>query len=273
MSTILSGSLSTWLLGSLLAVALLMLTLTVQALREARTAPYFFLRRQAEQRMQSYSLATLGLFIAAVGALAYVWNPPVNTTPLYANLTNAKPAEIVVENPVRTVANLAQPVAAQARFAAEAPQAEAPGSPDVAAVAGVEATVNQLPEMFAQVVPEVSMQSNTAIRGLTFAPEIDDQYTPIGVRSVYGAGYYTVYAVFEYDGMADGMAWSWVWRYNGTVVGGGNELWQYGADGPGYIYFSPEEGFEPGTYSLAVFVNNEMVAEASMTVAAGAANN
>ena len=54
-----------------------------------------------------------------------------------------------------------------------------------------------------------------------------------------------------------------------------NELWTYGKDGPGYIYFSPEEGFQFGEYSLEVWVNGEMLAQsgAIMNSAAAAASN
>ncbi|MBK7180127.1 MAG: hypothetical protein IPH82_23580 [Chloroflexi bacterium] len=52
----------------------------------------------------------------------------------------------------------------------------------------------------------------------------------------------TLYATFDYSEMEDGMAWAWVWRHNGEVLEGGNELWDYGNEGPGFIYLSPEEG-------------------------------
>lgn len=71
------------------------------------------------------------------------------------------------------------------------------------------------------------------------------------------------------------MAWSWVWRHNGQVIDGGNELWAYGDEGPGYIYLNPEEGFAEGRYSLEVWVNGELLGQASATMndAAVAAGN
>ncbi len=73
--------------------------------------------------------------------------------------------------------------------------------------------------------------------------------------------------------MADGMEWSWVWRYNGEVIDGGNQLWAYGNDGPGYVYLRPEEGFSEGDYSLEIWVNDQLVAQNSMTITGNAANN
>ncbi|HIP72722.1 MAG TPA: hypothetical protein EYH05_15165 [Anaerolineae bacterium] len=62
------------------------------------------------------------------------------------------------------------------------------------------------------------------------------------------------------------MEWAWVWRLNGEVVDGGNELWEYGSDGPGYVYYSPEEGFQAGEYSLEVWVNGELMTRSTLTM-------
>ncbi|MCB0000072.1 MAG: hypothetical protein KDE56_30120, partial [Anaerolineales bacterium] len=75
--------------------------------------------------------------------------------------------------------------------------------------------------------------------------------------------------------MANGMEWAWVWRHNGEVVDGGNEIWNYGQEGPGYIFFAPEEGFASGDYSLEVWVNGELLTRSTavMNNAAVAAGN
>jgi hypothetical protein len=117
------------------------------------------------------------------------------------------------------------------------------------------------------------MRRTTRITDLAFSTQIDDQYEAVGARSTFGEGYYTLYATFAYEDMADGMEWSWVWRYNGQVVSGGNEIWAYGSEGPGYIYFGPESGFSEGNYSLSVFINDELVTESTIDISAGAANN
>ena len=75
--------------------------------------------------------------------------------------------------------------------------------------------------------------------------------------------------------MIDGRAGAWVWRYNGEVIGGGNELWTYGEDGPGYIFLNPETGFGPGDYTLEIWINGELMAysTAVKNTAAAAAGN
>jgi hypothetical protein len=62
------------------------------------------------------------------------------------------------------------------------------------------------------------------------------------------------------------MEWAWVWRHNGKVVSGGNELWNYGDDGPGYVYLNPEEGFQAGEYKVEVWVNSELLTSSTLVI-------
>jgi hypothetical protein len=57
-----------------------------------------------------------------------------------------------------------------------------------------------------------------------------------------------------------------VWRHNNQVVDGGNQVWSYGDEGPGYVYFQPEEGFQLGDYSLEIWVNDALMAQSNFTV-------
>ena len=52
----------------------------------------------------------------------------------------------------------------------------------------------------------------------------------------------------------------------GLALGGdgGNEVWVFGEEGPGYIFFEPEEGFELGQYSLQVWINDELMTQSSV---------
>jgi hypothetical protein len=86
-------------------------------------------------------------------------------------------------------------------------------------------------------------------------------YDAIDPGRVFGEGAYTLFATFEYKDMVDGLEWAWVWRHNGKVIDGGNELWAYGDEGPGYIYLSPEEGFLEGNYTLEIWVNGELLSQ------------
>ena len=114
------------------------------------------------------------------------------------------------------------------------------------------------------------LTEKTTLGSIAFSRQVSDAYEPVLPSRIFEAGYYTIYATFSYDGMADGMEWAWVWRHNGQPVSGGTQLWNYGADGPGYVYLNPEEGFQPGQYTLQVWVNEQLMTESNLIVTAAA---
>lgn len=124
-----------------------------------------------------------------------------------------------------------------------------------------------LPAEYDQVVAEVPLNDNTQITELEFADSVDNvSYEPIEPSRLYNEGFYTVYATFDYSNMADGMVWSWVWKRDGRVIGGGNETWNYGDEGPGYVYLAPTEGFGTGEYVVEIWINGELQTSANMFV-------
>ncbi len=268
LSVVLTETITPWLLGTLILLAALTLTITIKSWREMKRSPYFFMRRQAEKRLQTYASASFFLVLFAAAVAFYSWQPPSNDIVRVAILTNAKPPK---EEIVQIFAD-AQPVTRLET--ADIEELVAANTAEVVETS-IRTAEPTLPEEFNQVEPLVAIQDNTTLGTLDFSTEISDQYEAINSRKLFAEGFYTLYATFSYDDMADGMAWSWLWRHNGEVVEGANELWQYGGDGPGYIFFNPDEGFQFGDYSLEVWVNGELLAQSTVTMnsAAAAAGN
>ncbi|MCB9421093.1 MAG: hypothetical protein H6667_14925 [Ardenticatenaceae bacterium] len=268
LSVILTETITPWLLGTLILLATLTLAITIKSWREMKRSPYFFMRRQAEKRLQTYASASFFLAIFAAAVAFYSWQPPTDSINRVALLTNAKPPK----EEIIQIFEDAQPVARLET--ADIEELVAANTPQVVetAIRSVEPT---LPNEYNQVEPLVALKDNTTLGTIDFSTEISDQYEALNSRKLFAEGFYTLYATFSYEEMADGMAWSWLWRHNGEVVEGANELWQYGDDGPGYIYFNPDEGFQFGDYSLEVWVNGELLAQstATMNSAAAAAGN
>lgn len=265
----LSGTITPWILGTLIVLLLLALAVVFKSWREMKCSPYFFMRLQAEKRLQSYSFASLGLLAATVLFAIYALRPPVDTTPLVAVLTNAKPVS-------EEVVALAHQNIAAVEFVAET----ADTSQIISTVENepfflsdadaLTQSALELPEQYARFQPKADINENTNLGEIDFSTKIDDAYQAVDPTNIFAVGSYTVYATFSYDGMEDGMAWAWVWRYEGEVVDGGNELWAYGQDGPGYIYYNPDEGFRPGEYTLEVWVNDELFTRSTMRMAGSA---
>ena len=261
-----SETIAPWLVGLLLLLALALVVMTVKSWREMKRSPYFFMRRQAEKKFQRYSLTSLVLFIA-IGIISVYAFPyaPVNDYPRVAILTNTKPPK---EDVVQLFDDAA--ITEEVEAEPEAISADLLGTVNTAVVNGetesLEETELALPEEYNQFEPAVDLQADTQLSKLNFSTEIDENYEAVNPRNLFGEGFFTVYATFAYEDMADGMAWAWVWRYNGEVIDGGNELWAYGDDGPGYIYLSPEEGFQNGEYELDVWVNGELLTSSSVVM-------
>lgn len=234
-----------------------------------KRSPYFFQRRQAGKQLQTYLTTSMALFVLGLGVAVFAWQPPVDTTPRVAILTNAKPPKEEIQKLVRNAA-IAQARAETAEtetVTSSRIAVETQPSANLVGVAEELFTVDlKLPEAYNRFEPTAELNSNTEMGVLTFSREISADYKAINAGLIFPQGAYTLYATFDYEGMADGMAWAWVWRHNGRVVDGGNELWAYGDSGPGYIYFGPEEGFQPGQYSLEVWVNDELMTIATVVV-------
>lgn len=220
------------------------------------------MRQQAAKRMQSYLSVATVLLLLAGGIGAYGWRTPEDATVRMALLTRAKPATKEIQE------LMAQPsVSERATASADTTSSRSGGVANVLLGVNDAATLDPvLPAAYDQVEPEVELLPDTELGTVVLSSTVTDEYKAINPGNLFGEGFYTLYATFDYKNMADGMAWAWVWRYNGQVIDGGNELWAYGDEGPGYIYLSPEEGFGEGRYTLEVWVNGELMGQAAATM-------
>ena len=240
-----------------------------------KRSPYFFQRLQAGKRLQTYLSASFALFLITMGVGVYSWQTPEDSTLRMAILTRSKPAL------VSTAAPEAIEVAAEAIELPSMLEAVEPAAPEEFQLESIEtaeveasqlipvleqpliAEKLQLPESYNRFEPEVALNDISNITAVSFATEVTDEYEALSPRQLFAEGFYTLYGAFDYEGMADGMVWSWVWRLDGEVVQGGNEVWAYGEAGPGYIYYEPRDGFKAGQYALDIWVNGELMSRST----------
>lgn len=257
----LSGTIMPWLVGVPLALSFMALLLSMKQWRDMKRSPYFFMRQQASKRLQSYLSIGFVLLLVAGGVGFYGWRAPEDATARMALLSNSKPVTAEVQKILA-----AKPAADE-----DAPTTTAAATNSTVAAlllgqdaaAGLEPT---LPADYDQYEPETDLKPGTDLGQVVLSTAVTEDYVAVKPSNIFGEGSYTLYATFEYTDMADGMEWAWVWRHNGQVIDGGNELWNYGEEGPGYIYLSPEEGFQEGQYSLEVWVNGELLGRAAATM-------
>ena len=272
LNLLLSGTILPWLLGLLLVFATIALLLSLKLWRATKRSPYFFMRQQAAKRMQSYLSICLVLLIMSAGVGFYGWRSPEDGTLRMALITDAKPVSADIQE------LFSQPSTAElaAEKANDMAAAQSGGVANFLLNSDQAAALSpELPAAYDRFDPQAELLPTTKLGEVSLSSSVTDEYEAISPTDLFGEGFYTLYATFSYDDMVDGMEWAWVWRHNGQVIDGGNELWDYGDDGPGYIFLSPEEGFQEGRYSLEIWVNGELLGQAAATMndAAAAAGN
>lgn len=265
----LSGTIAPWLVGGFAVLALVMLAQTFKAWREAKRSPYFFLRLQAQKRLRQYSSASLAMILLTTGVAAYGWQEPTEDIARSAILINNKP--IAAANLPQTE-DTGDPLQQAAPVLILDPTSALIDNPAPATSTTSTDQTLALPAEYDAITAKAELQDDTELGSLSFSTRINDQYTAVNPGRTFSEGFFTLYATFAYDGMEDGMVWSWVWMRDGEVVSGGNELWQYGNDGPGYVFLNPEEGFAAGQYTLGVWVNGELMAQGTFQITTSAAS-
>ena len=249
--------------------------------------------------MQTYSMGTVATAVLLLFFVSYAWQPVEDNSIRMVEIPNAKPdsltsnqiepATTISEAPTLSVTEelsdsqpniialegdsgvdvTADLIASQSEIEDSVLTAESFSALDALSAEGAseEVEVLTLPTEYDQFDATAELTDDTTIGSVTFANAINEiSYAPETPGKLYETGFYTVYATFDYENMANGMVWSWVWRQNGRVISGGNEVWQYGADGPGYIYLAPIEGFSAGEYTVEIWVNGNLQASDNMIV-------
>jgi len=281
LTTIINETTAPWILGGLGVLVLITLVRIFSAWRRVKRSPYFFLRQQAERGLRNHIWTTFGIFVLGGIVLFYGNQAPPDQTIRMAVIAQAKPVAALVEETQPDelpVIDLASPPAFEATNGSNGLTATTtitgPADLTLTGLDGLAVPDSDpvLPDEFNLIEPEVELTEDAAFTNLVFSTEINEDYDPVAPRRTFVEGFFTIYATFDYVGMADGMAWSWIWRRNGEVINGGNELWQYSDDGPGWIYFEPPEGYAPGQYTLDVWVNGELFQRGSFVVESEAAN-
>ncbi|MDX1414550.1 MAG: hypothetical protein R3293_10190 [Candidatus Promineifilaceae bacterium] len=270
----LSGTISPWIFGTFFTLSLAALFAAVKNWREMKRSPYFFQRLQAGKRLQTYLSSSAFLFLITIFITSYAWQVPQDDPILMAILVNSKPTPVAQEEN-SDLSNIVEVIEDASPSSFQLEDTEHPGQLLSVADQPFVAAKPELPAEYDRFEPTAELSKNSNLGEVSFSTDVTEDYQAVDAREIFAEGFYTLYATFSYDGLADGMAWSWIWRHDGELVEGGNEIWTYGDEGPGYIYFAPEEGFDAGHYSLEIWVNDELMAQSAviMNNASISANN
>ena len=100
----------------------------------------------------------------------------------------------------------------------------------------------------------------------TFGTGLDSNYNAIGATDAFDSGVSEVYAIYQYEGMEDDLAWSRTWYLDGTAALSQDDAWDGGESGSGWLNVYNNGGLPDGAYDLVVWVGGEKVQEGSFAI-------
>lgn len=119
----------------------------------------------------------------------------------------------------------------------------------------------------AQFISVVTPNPDAVISPLVFSTAVENNL-PTSPSTLFRNPISRIFASFSYDKMVPGAQWSAVWYRNGEYVFHETYPWDVGTGG--FIYFSecvsPAGGWQPGEYSVQIFVGVDFKRSGSFTV-------
>lgn len=96
---------------------------------------------------------------------------------------------------------------------------------------------------------------------------VDALYRPIEPSTVFTNPITSMYAVFSYDNMTNGVQWTALWYRNGELVNFETKPWDGGTGGLGFTDWKPNsEEWIPGDYSVQIFIGYDWIVGGSFQV-------
>lgn len=92
---------------------------------------------------------------------------------------------------------------------------------------------------------------------IQFAAGITRDVEAINPNRRFPATIHSIYAVYSYSGMQNGLDFTAVWYKNGVEVSRGSEEWRWGVKASSYSYFNPPG---EGLYKLELYINDSVLA-------------
>jgi len=93
---------------------------------------------------------------------------------------------------------------------------------------------------------------------ITFGRGITEDKQPLEPGTVFAASPQPVYAFFEYRGMANGTAWTFVWLRDGEEMWRETWEWSWGSYGRTWLFYTPPGGYTPGNYEVRLYIGDEL---------------
>ncbi|MEE8389513.1 MAG: hypothetical protein V3S14_01780 [Anaerolineae bacterium] len=247
-----------WVAYALLLASIVPMVVVISQLVRARRAPYYAVREIALKRVKRWALVALMLLVLGVDVLVV---PPrlAAVLPRPEDLTPEPPTPTLTVIITRTV----RPTRAPTSTPTRRPTATAPFIPTpTSAVPPPASALTPLPSA-------VPAGENARITIVTLAADYDEDGQPVDPGAEFPPGDHHVYLFIAYEGMANGVAWTFAIYREGEFLDSSTQLWEWGAQGKTYLYYKPPGGYELGVYEMRVFVGERLQGVAQFAITDG----
>lgn len=110
---------------------------------------------------------------------------------------------------------------------------------------------------FLTAVPRTPAPAGVKMGPIQFAQDITSNIEAINPKNFFPQGTRSVYAVYPYNGMVDGINFAAVWYQNGQELWRDEQVWRWGKAAQFYSFLNPPG---EGLYRLDLYVNDSIVA-------------
>ena len=230
-----------------LLAALVPTAIVIVQFVKSRRAPYYAMRVDALKKVKRGMLVALVLLVLGIDLLVV---PPRLATILPRPTPDAPLTPLPTSTAV-TVPTL-RPTRAPTTTPTRRPTATAPFIPtSTPAVSPPESALTPLPAA-------VPAGEGARITIITLAAGHDEEGQPVAPGSEFPPGDHRVYLFIAYEGLSNGVAWTFTIYREGELLDSATQLWEWGADGRTYLYYNPPGGYEAGIYEMQVFVESQL---------------
>jgi hypothetical protein len=235
----------------LAAVALIAAFGVYSNFRRSQTAPYFRIRRKANQAGWRWVLI---LIIAAAGAYAALRARAAVPTPDLTSFLPATPTAPATIGP--------DLLASEAIITPTAP-AEAGQPPTITPTAPPEGTATPI---LATIESTVTPPAEAELTITEISSDISSNLTPVNPGTAFPVGTPRIYYWVTFSNMQNGISWSRVLLLDGTVVRSESESWERGTEGTAYYWFDAQGGWPAGAYEVQFYLGDQLADTATYDV-------
>ncbi len=120
----------------------------------------------------------------------------------------------------------------------------------------------QAPSNPVQPAPTPSAQFSN----LVFSTQVTSDGRPINPATIFASGGKTIYASFDFRGMANGAPWSQVWTMNGKPIVQQQGNWSDGTQGRKTLTLTNQSGLPDAIYQLILAVGSQVAIQGELTI-------